>query len=139
MNIRNPTANSTFTPFDRGALIRQKRMGLLREDGCPDKGAAAAMARLYAGLFYDCVMDFYKDQTVAFSVCNNLAKTPSETGTKDRFLSICSAYDGIYHDLPEPMWWIAGNLELVACFTENFICRLAELMEENKEVKPCAM
>lgn len=117
-------------PFDDSARERQRRMGLLNTADEPELDAIAVMARLYAGLYDDDLCDYFSDLSDARAVCHKLAGRVSETDARPKFLAICTAYDAIYRALPEPVWWIAGNLELAAPFADGFLRRLAELSEE---------
>ena len=59
-------------PFDDSALERLRRMGLLTAEGKPDRDALAVVSRLYAGLFYDELCDFYSELHSVNNVCRSL-------------------------------------------------------------------
>lgn len=118
-------------PFDDSAPERLRRMGLLTAEGKPDRDALAVAARLYAGAFYDDLCDFYSDMGSVSAVCRELTERIGSEDPRLPFLSICSAYDAMYCALPEPVWWMAGNLELVSHFSHGFIRRLSEFTEES--------
>lgn len=118
-------------PFDDSAPGRLRHMGLLTAEGKADQDALAVAARLYAGLFYDDLCDFYNDLSSVNAVCRELQERMRSEDPRMPFLSICSAYDAMYHALPEPVWWMAGNLELVSQFSHGFIRRLSECNEES--------
>lgn len=104
-------------------------MGLLTAEGMPDRDAMAVVSRLYAGLFYDDLYDFFSDMRSVNSACRELVELIDTEDTRLPFLSICSAYDAIYRSLPAPIWWMAGNLELAAQFAHGFLRRLLEFTE----------
>lgn len=117
-------------PFDDPALERLRRMGLLTAEGKPDRDALAVVSRLYAGLFYDELCDFYSELHSVNNVCRSLIERGNADDIRLPFLSICWAYDAMYCALPDPVWWIAGNLELAVHFAQGFIRRLSEFTEE---------
>lgn len=117
-------------PFDDSAPERLRRMGLLTAEGTPEQDALTVMERLYAGLFYDALCDFYDDMEAVIAMCRKLVEQLSAENPRHSFLSICSAYDAIYLAIPEPVWWIAGNLDLIAHFSAGFIKQLTDLLQE---------
>ena len=117
-------------PFGYFAPERLRRMGLLTAEGRPDKEALAVVSRLYAGVFYDDLYDFYSDMRIVNIVCRDLVDLLAmEENVRPPFLSICSAYGAIYCAPPAPVWWMAGNLELAARFTDGFLRHLSEFIE----------
>lgn len=106
-------------------------MGLLTEAGNPNWDAMAVVSRLYAGLFYGCLCDFYGDLGRVEDVCRGLAERIGAADARQSFLSICSAYDAVYDSLPETVWWMAGNLELAGQFADGFLRCLAEFTEKS--------
>ena len=117
-------------PFDDSAPERLRHMGLLTAEGTPEQDALAVIERLYAGLFYDALFDFYDDVSNVNAICCDLAEQLDTGNPRQSFLRICSAYDTIYLAIPEPVWWIAGNLDLVTHFSTGFIKRLTDLFQE---------
>ena len=131
MNYEKYPDSRPCSPFDDSAPERLRRMGLLTAEDAPDRDALAVISRLYAGLFYDDLLDFYSDMGSVNAVCRELIDRIGAEDPRLPFLSICSAYDAMYHSLPEPVWWMAGNLELVSQFSHGFIRRLSEFIEES--------
>ncbi len=117
-------------PFDDSAPERLRHMGLLTAEGAPEEDALAVIERLYAGLFYDALFDFYDDMGNVNAICLELAERLGTGNPRRSFLNICSAYDAIYLAIPEPVWWMAGNLGLIAHFSAGFIKRLTDLIRE---------
>ena len=64
------------------------------------------------------------------AICLELAERLGTGNPRRSFLNICSAYDAIYLAIPEPVWWMAGNLGLIAHFSAGFIKRLTDLIRE---------
>ena len=118
------------SPFDDSARERLRRMGLIDADGKPQLQAIAVAARLYAGLYYDELCDYFSNLAGVKAVCRDLSEQIPKKDARSKFLAICTAYDAIYHVLPEPVWWMAGSMELVAPFTDGFLRRMAELADE---------
>lgn len=121
----------SWGPFDDSASERLRRMGLLTTEGVPDQNTLAVAAQLYAGLFFDALCDFHSDMERVNAACRELIERAGSEDPWLPFLAICSAYDAIYIALPEPVWWMAGHLELVTRFAAEFIKRLAEFTEES--------
>lgn len=128
-NARMPPPRCT-DPFDDSTRERQRRMGLLNAADEPELNTIAVVASLYASLYYDDLCDYFSDLSDVRTICHALSGRVSETDARPKFLAICTAYDAIYRTLPEPVWWIAGNLELAGPFADGFLRRLAELSEE---------
>lgn len=117
-------------PFDDSAPERLRHMGLLTAEGAPEQDSLTVVEQLYAGLFYDALCDYYDDMAVVTATCRELAERLGTENPRQSFLRICSAYDAIYLAIPEPVWWIAGNLDLVTHFSVGFIKRLTDLLQE---------
>lgn len=117
-------------PFDDSAPERLRHMGLLTAEGVPEQDALAVIERLYAGLFYDALFDFYDDVGNVNTICLELAERLGTENPRRSFLNICSAYDAIYLAIPEPVWWMAGNLDLITHFSAGFIKRLTDLIQK---------
>lgn len=124
-------AMRSHSPFDDSAPERLRRMGLLNEDGKPDRNALETAAHIYAGALYDALCDYHNDMDQVNRACHNLIEHSGSEDPKAAFLAICSAYDAIYLDLPEPVWWTAGNLEVVTLFSKQFASCLKEIMMES--------
>ena len=88
-------------PFDDSAPERLRHMGLLTAEGVPEQDALAVIERLYAGLFYDALFDFYDDVGNVNAICLELAERLGTENPRRSFLNICSAYDAIYLAIPE--------------------------------------
>ena len=120
-----------LAPLGGSASKRLRRMGLFTAEGRPDWDALAVVSRLYAGQFYDDLCDFYCDTDSANAVCRELEERIGSEDPRLPFLYICSAYDAMCRALPDPIWWMAGDLELVDQFSHGFIRRLSEFAGES--------
>lgn len=116
-------------PFDYAALDRQLRMGLIRADGGADREALAVMARVYAGLFYESLCEAESDRKRVCGVCRRLIGIEAEGDARQTLLAICMQYDAMMRPLPEPLWWIVGNRELVEPFVHSFANALAGFIQ----------
>lgn len=132
MNCDLSRAQRATGPFDDSAIARQKRMGLLAEDGRPDEDAISVMSRIYAGLFYDDLCDASDGYDHVVAVCDSLIDMLPGSNSKRVLVAVCTEYDGMLRPIPEPVWWIAGNAALVTPFVEGFVSRLREFREESE-------
>ena len=41
--------------------------------------------------------------------------------SKQKFLLICLQYDGMFRELPDPVWWISGQPEFAELFADGFL------------------
>ena len=119
------------SPFGEKGELRQRHMGLINAEGKPDLDAVATMSRIYAGLFYDDLLEGSYPDDHAKTLCEHLSELLQAEDTRRVLLAICSQYDDMLQPLPEPIWWIVGNPALVEPFVEGFICRLREFNEES--------
>ena len=126
MSLKRTRATS---PFDDSAVERHRRMGLLLADGKPNREAMAVLCCIFAGLLFDDMCDFYQDYENVATALQRLLESAENATVKKKFLLICLQYDGIRHQLPEPVWWISGNPELTEIFTNGFLASLKRLLE----------
>lgn len=117
------------SPFDDSANVRLRRMGLLQEDGTPEKQRISLLGEVFAGQFFDDLYDFRQDAEVADRSLESFVKEAGEATAKYRFLLICLQYDAIRRPLPDPVWWLSGNAGLAEIFSSSFVVRLRELVK----------
>ena len=117
-------------PFNSVASTRRKRMGLLLPNGKPDRSVLDTVAHVHAGLFYGSLCETISDKRNADAFCQELIEQTATQEAPQKVLSLCSAYDAIYVDLPEPIWWISGDLELASIFVDHFLTWLSIFIEE---------
>ncbi len=115
-------ANFRVAPFDAAACVWRKRMGLLTSDEEPDTSAVNVIARMYASLLYGHLCETLPDQDVA---CRELIARAAKQDAPQKMLTLCSAYDAIYLNLPEAIWWISGDLKMASAFADSYFERLS--------------
>jgi len=123
-----------FSPFDNSATSRLMRMGLLGTNGAANVDAVSVVAKVYSGLFYDTLYDFYGDTQFVFTLCHSLMDQLRKESAGNVLLSICLQYDRMHRQLPELIWWLSGNPVLVELFVSGMIVMLNKLISES-EVK----
>ena len=124
------TTRKTTSPFDAAATERQRRMGLICDDGTVDVGAVSVMARVCAGMFYDDLCDCAGEDGAILPTYVRLARLRETAEPRQVFLSICVAYDEIHRPLPELLWWISGSDEIVPLFIERFMDSLKTIFHQ---------
>lgn len=121
------------SPFDDSALERLRRMGLADADGRADPDVMIVFARIFAGQFYDDLCDYYQDYADVQELLAQLLDAAENAEPKQKFLLICLQYDGMFRDLPDPVWWISGQSEFTELFADDFLAHLKQLEEESTE------
>lgn len=121
------------SPFDDSAPERLRRMGLADADGRADCDVMSVFARIFAGQFYDDLCDYYQDYTAVQDLLIQLLDTAEDADAKQKFLLICLQYDGMFRELPDPVWWISGQPEFAELFADGFLVHLKMLNDEAKE------
>ena len=124
------TARKAMSPFDAAATERQRRMGLIDDDGKADANAVSVMARACAGMFFDDLRDCAGEDGAILQVYGRLARLRETAEPRQVFLSICVAYDEIHRPLPELLWWISGSNEIVPLFIERFMDSLKTILHQ---------
>lgn len=119
-------------PFDDGAEERLRRMDLLFSDGKVNKAALSALSRVYAGLLFDELCDFYQDYSMVRDDLGLLFSAAETADERQKFLLICLQYDGLGQALPNPIWWISGNAVLAGLFADNYVLHLKQLCDSEE-------
>lgn len=122
-------------PFDGSAPVRLARMGLLLKDGSPDERAMALFIRIFAGAFFDELWDFYDDPRQIDAVLSAFAELAEREDPKRLFLLLSLQYDTMRKPMPEPVWWLAGDMELLRAFTLGFAAYLMKLIAQVEQEK----
>lgn len=117
-------------PFGSSAADRQRHMGLLTAEGKPDREILAGLSCIFAGQFFDDLCDSYPIRADVKAALSQLFDAAEYAEAKQKFLLICLQYDGIFRDLPDPVWWISGNPILAELFADGFLKHLKLLSEE---------
>ena len=121
------------SPFDASAAERLRRMGLASSGGQPDPDVMSVFSRIFAGQFYDDLCDYYQDDETTRDLLLQFFDAAESADAKQRFLLICLQYDGMFRDLPDPIWWISGQPEFAELFADGFLAHLKILDDESKE------
>ena len=120
------------SPFEDSAIERLRRMGLTTEDGAPEQDAMSVFSTIFAGQFFDDLCDYYQDDEQVREVVTQFFQTAEQADSRQKFLLICLQYDGIYRNLPDPVWWISGSPDFAALFAEDFLTHLKRLAENTQ-------
>ena len=123
------------SPFDNTAIDRLRRMGLADADGQADRDVMAVFSNIFAGQFYDDLCDYYQDHEYVRELLPQFFVEFDEAENSDpnqKFLLICLQSDGMFRDLPDPIWWISGQPEFAELFADGFLAHL-KMLEEAKE------
>lgn len=118
------------SPFDDTAIERLRRMGLATEEDAPERDAMAILSAVFAGQLYDDLCDYYQDYEDIRELLAQLFDEAESADPKQKFLLICLQYDGMFRDLPGPVWWISGSPEFAELFADGFLSHLKTLKEE---------
>ena len=108
-------------------------MGLIADTGLPDQDMIMSLSRIYAGQLFDDYCDFFQDADCAQEIHKQFVSEAEEADPKERFIRICLQYDTVYQSLPDPVWWISGNADLVELFSAGFVGRMKQLLEVGSE------
>lgn len=121
------------SPFDDFAPERLRRMGLADADGRADRDVMSVFAHIFAGQFYDDLCDYYQDYADVQELLAQLFDASESAEPRQKFLLICLQYDGMFRELPDPVWWISGQSEFAELFADGFLAHLRMLNDEAKE------
>ena len=121
------------SPFDDSTLERLRRMGLVTAKDTPDRDVMNVFSAIFAGQFYDDLCDYYQDYSDVRDLLTHLFDAAETAEPKQKFLLICLQYDGMFRDLPDPVWWISGQPEFAELFADGFLAHLKILDDESKE------
>lgn len=126
---------SPTSPFHDSANTKLLRMGLLLPDGTSNRDSIFILAQVYAGLFFESLCDFHNDMERSFQICADLAELGAEANYRELLLAICVQYDCLRINLPEPVWWIVGNDDLVQIYVSRFADCLSEFVRNKEEIR----
>ncbi len=123
-------------PFDGSADARLRRMGLLTETGEVNEPAMNVSAHIFAASLFDDLCDTHEDQRQIFQVMSAFRELAARQDAKRIFLMISLQYDALRKPLPDPVWWLAGNVPALTRFSLDFaayLLQLADDMEKNEK------
>ena len=112
------------SPFDDTAIERLRRMGLVTAEVRPDRDVMNIFSMIFADQFYDDLCDYYQDYTDVQELLAQIFDVAENADPKQKFLLICLQYDGMFRDLPAPIWWISGQPEFAELCADGFLSHL---------------
>jgi hypothetical protein len=105
-------------------------MGLLTPDGKPDPYILPVFAGIFCAQFFDDMLETHDDRRVIRVACQIFGELRARREYEDMLVFLCIQYDAMRRTLPDPVWHISGNRELIRAFMDSFASRLAELAED---------
>lgn len=127
--MNHTNSQQATSPFDHTAIERHRRMGLLSCNGVVNTAAMDTFSRIHAALFYDDLLDYYRDSSRVQTICHSLIERCNQASLHDSMLNLCIEYDYIHRPLPEAIWWIAGSDVLLQPFLTGFLQWLQSCLE----------
>ena len=124
------TARKATSPFDAAAAERHRRMGLVDGDGKANVQAIKIIARAHAGMFFDERCEHSDSEGGVLLTITRLSKMRETAQPWQVFITICIAYDEMRLPLPDLIWWISGNMELVSLFVGAFVDSLKAILRQ---------
>jgi len=119
-------------PFAPTAPTRLTRMRLTTPDNKPNPHTMPVFAGIFSAIFYEQAMDLYGNPTVTTSIATSLLELRDQRKYEQMFVFLCLQYDAMHIPIPDPVWWIAGNSDVVREFMDAFTTRLCELVAESE-------
>ena len=98
--------------------------------------ALTALSKVYAGLLFDELCDFYQDYSMVRDDLGQLFSAATDADARQKFLLICLQYDALGQALPNPIWWISGSPDLAELFSDNYIQHLRLLCNSGEVLYP---
>ena len=120
----------TVSPFDAEAKERLRHMGLLDVQDKANKEVIRAAAQLHAGMFYDDLCDCGGMEGGVFDIITRLSSLRDTGDSRQALLYICVSYDRMSRPLPDLIWWISGNQEILPSFINCFVDSLRSIVNQ---------
>lgn len=117
-------------PFDGSAEARLSHMGLLDQDGQIIPDSMEVFTRIFAGLFFDDLCDFYDDRDKLTAIYRTFQEFAEKHDHQHMLLLLSLQYDYLRKPLPDPVWWLSGHGEAVRAFMSDFLDLLGGLMTQ---------
>ena len=114
-------------PFNETAKTRLANMNIIK-DGQINQAAISTFADVFTGLFFDDICDFYNDAQNISAIYETFVSFYEKANYRQMYLFFSIQYDYIRKPLPDPVWWIAGNSDVVEEFMKLFMARYKILM-----------
>jgi hypothetical protein len=134
VNMKNKLKNhndKTPGPFGNDATAHLINMGILHNDGTANESNMAAFTAIFSWLFYIDLRQFYENTDNIAIIYNLFSALHSKRHYHHMYLLYSIQYDYFKKPLPDPVWWIAGTIELVGIFMDGFMERLEKLLDES--------
>ena len=120
-------------PFNSSSGARLERMGVLRPDGSVNVEIMRAFVRIFSGLFFDELCDFYTSQEQVSPVLTAFSELAARGDHQNIYLLLSLQYDTIRKPLPDPIWWLAGSPPALSLFCLGFVEQLLLLEKEQSD------
>lgn len=117
-------------PFDGSAEARLFHMGLLDQKGRIVPQSMEVFTRIFAGLFFDDLCDFYDDRDKLTAIYRTFQELAEKEDHQHMLLLLSLQYDYLRKPLPDPVWWLSGHSEAVRGFMSRFLDLLGGLMAQ---------
>ena len=117
-------------PFDGSAEARLNHMGLLDQNGHIEPHSMEVFTRIFTGLFFDDLCDFYDDRDKLTTVYHAFEELAEKEDHQHMLLLLSLQYDYLRKPLPDPVWWLSGDSEAVKSFMSGFLDLLGCLMTQ---------
>lgn len=117
-------------PFDGSAEARLAHMGLLDQNGQIVSHSMEVFTRIFAGLFFDDLCDFYDDRDKLTAIYRAFQELAEKDDHQHMLLLLSLQYDYLRKPLPDPVWWLSGHSEAVRGFMSRFLDLLGGLMAQ---------
>ena len=117
-------------PFDGSAEARLYHMGLLDQSGRVEIQSMEVFTRVFAGLFFDDLCDFYADRDKLSAIYRTFQELAEKDDHQHMLLLLSLQYDYLRKPLPDPVWWLSGHSEAVRIFMSGFLGLLGSLMSQ---------
>lgn len=117
-------------PFDGSAEARLAHMGLLDENGRIEPRSMEVFTRIFAGLFFDDLCDYYDDRDKLRAIYRAFGELAEKRDHQHMLLLLSLQYDCLHKPLPDPVWWLSGHSEAVRHFMSGFLELLGALLAQ---------
>jgi hypothetical protein len=110
-------------PFDSAARNRIERMRLIDDDNHINTVVMNVFSDIFVGTFYDDLQDHYSDTRELRAIYETFKALYRQKDYRHMYLFMSIQYDYMRQPLPDPVWWLAGDNELIHAFMRMLIER----------------